>query len=179
MPSDLEFFNTEIVGEDMFQPFGSSPTSFMELPDEDEGSVFFFPGCLRESTVGPAAKGTLLINAISSPKPRKDTGQFYFEVYKDAEYTSLIANLTEGANVKAFDLDPGSIFDISVTPTVATVQLVTDYTVSFITENNLYSGSDLAYEFPSSVTLPEVGTEMIVEPLGQSSSFLKVEKGLV
>ena len=66
-----------------------------------------------------------------------------------------------------------------MTPIVDTVQVVTDYTVSFITSNNLYSGSDLAYEFPSSITLPEVGSEIIVEAVSFSAGFLKVEKGLV
>ena len=178
MPPDLQFFNVEIVGEDMFKPFESSPMSFEEV-DNENGSIFKFSGCLRESTVGLSAKGVILINAISSPKPRKDTGYFFFEVYKDASYSSIIAHLKDGANVKAHHLDPGSINDITVTPVVDTVQVVTDYTVSFFTSNNLYSGSDLAYEFPSSITLPEVGSEIIVEAVSLSSGFLKVEKGLI
>ena len=79
---------------------------------------------------------------ISTPLAIKDTGLFYFSIYKDSAYTSKIAELTEGIYIKAGDLSTGVIDVTKVVPLEPGVQVVTEYTIAFITEHTLY-GTEL------------------------------------
>ena len=63
-----------------------------------------FPGCFKETTVGPSPQGRLEMNYISTPLAVRDTGLFYFTVYKDPAYESVIAELAQGIYVEAGDL---------------------------------------------------------------------------
>ena len=99
------------------------------------------------------------VNRISTPKATRDTGKFYFEVYKDAAFSSKIADLPGGLFIPGGDLQSGEVTIGSVTPAETGVQLITSYTIDFSSEHTLYGtiegGSGVMIEFPASITLPE------------------------
>ena len=91
-----------------------------------------------------------------------DTGEFFFSLYKDPSYTSKIAELTEGIYIEAGDLASGTVDVISVLPQDFGVQLLTTYTIIFITEHTLYAnelgGTSINIQFPETIILPAPGT---------------------
>ena len=59
----------------------------IDRDSDPRGISVQFPGCLEEAFLGPSPQGRLEINRIKTPNARRDTGFFYFEIYKDESYT--------------------------------------------------------------------------------------------
>ena len=116
-----------------------------------------FVGCQSESTVGPSPSGRLTLATISTPLAKKDTGQFYFTVYKDSLYQLKIAEfeIGKGIYVPGGELVQGSIGEITVVPADPYVQVITDITITFTMEHTLNSPGSIVIKFPASITLPD------------------------
>ena len=68
---------------------------------------------------------------IRTPRARRDTGAFTFEVYQDRAYENLIAQVLPTYIIKGDDLAPGDITIDFVRPAEYGVQLITDITIAF------------------------------------------------
>ena len=184
VPVDLRFNNIEFSGYDFMQPNSgvvvNQVTSFQNSAGD---TVVRFQGCFSENTIGPSPQARLEINQISTPLAVKETGRFFFSLYKDAAFTSKIAELTEGIFIPAGDLSSGSVDIISVIPQNPSVQILTSYTLIFLTEHTLYAnelgGSSLRIQFPERIFLPQEGTIMIVTPEGDTADFFVATFGTV
>ena len=145
IPSDLYMVNVAIQGFGMFKP--RSGTVIDEVQDRVDGTtkqtVVTFPSCQSAGALGVSPQGRLEINRISTPPSRRNTGAFQLEIFKDALYTSKIAELDSGIIIDASDLEPGFINDISVVPSNLGVQEITSYTITFTTDSTLFAGSDV------------------------------------
>jgi hypothetical protein len=62
---------------------------------------------------------------------------FYVKVYKDEGLAQEIANIEKGVYVEAINLQPGTLYDLSLEPEDAAVQVETTHTVSFKNEHQL------------------------------------------
>ena len=104
----------------MFKPTESSTLSQVSVNKDDltGETIVTFPSCLDLNTLGESPQGRLEINRIKTPPSRRDTGFFYFEVYKDQLYQSKIAELDNGIQIFASEMEPGVIKDITVVPDV-------------------------------------------------------------
>ena len=163
IPPDLEYQQTDIEGRQIFQPNDSQFVSNQIVTfDPVIGTTVMFRACFKERTVGPSPSGRLEVNRISTPKSKRDTGAFYFSVYKDAAYSSMIAWLENGIIIPAGDLETGLVLVSSIIPDVYGVQIVTTYTITFTYEHNLYAGSSVQIEFPTTITLPATGSTVVV-----------------
>ena len=140
----------------MFKPSESSTLSQVSVNKDDltGETIVTFPSCLDLNTLGESPQGRLEINRIKTPPSRRDTGFFYFEVYKDQLYQSKIAELDNGIQIFASEMEPGVIKDITVVPDVFLVQEITFYTITFTTGSSLFAGSDIEIKFPNSIFLP-------------------------
>ena len=65
-----------------------------QVKNANGDTIVTFQGCYQESTVGPSPQARLEINQISTPLAIKDTGLFYFSLYKDSAYQNKIAELS-------------------------------------------------------------------------------------
>lgn len=164
IPRDLEFINTSMNGYEMFS--GTSGTVVQDVIVEKEGDprgvVVKFEGCQVRQTVGPSPQGRLEINRIKTPNARRESGNFWLEIYKDDTYTSPIAILTDGISLDVADLEPGTVDSITVAPAEFGVQVVTDYTIIFRTEHDLFIGSSIKIKFPPSIILPPTGSTVTI-----------------
>ena len=120
-----------------------------------------------------------MVNRITTPKARIDTGFFNIEVFKDATYESMIATLETGVYVKGGDLQPGNITDIYVQPQYFDVQVITQYNVIFTIENQLYKESSIEIEFPTTIILPNSPSQVVVIFSGESASYITATTGTV
>ena len=113
----------------------------------------------------------------------KETGRFFFSLYKDAAFTSKIAELTEGIFIPAGDLSSGNVDIISIIPQNPSVQILTTYTIIFLTEHTLYAnelgGSSMNIQFPETILLPQPGSIMVVTPVGDTADFFVATFGMV
>ena len=111
IPRDLSFVKTSVSGYDIFSDFTSSVVQDMVIDEniDPRGISVTFPSCLEEAFLGPSPQGRLEINRIKTPNARRDTGLFFFELYKDESYTSPIAVLTDGVKLSAGDLETGVV----------------------------------------------------------------------
>ena len=183
VPSDLTFELSRIRANGMFAPpAGGSNLSSADwtLNRKDTPSPSIrFAGCNKESDVGQSPSGSLLIDSISTPLSIKDSGNFYVKVYKDVNLDMEIANIQKGVYVEAVNLDPGTITEITMTPEDPAVQKVTVHTITFTNEHALDQSGLIRITFPTTLTLPEYGTEMEIIPIAASIKSTKatVEAG--
>ena len=63
------------------------------------------------------------------------------------------------------------------------MQLVTTYTITFITEHTLYAtemgGSSVDLQFPNTIILPDTGTVVVVNPVKKTGDFFVANTGTV
>lgn len=172
VPSDLTFELSRIRANGMFSPAsgGSNLAAAdwaLDRSDSPSPSIMF-EGCNKDSDVGASPSGSLLIDSISTPLSIKDSGMFYVKVYKDLQLEREIANIEKGVYIEAVNLEPGTLYDLSLEPVDPAVQVVTTHALSFSTEHPLDQNGFFEVSFPQSLTLPEIGTEMEVIPQGNS-----------
>ena len=71
----------------------------------------------------------------------------------------------------------------SIIPADPGVQLITTYTIAFITEHTLYAdemgGSSIQIQFPSSIILPDTGTIVAITPMKKTGDFFVATTGTV
>ena len=137
-------------------------------------TIVRWKGCITEDGVGPNPQGRVNINNISTPRAKRDTGLFYFKIYKDSTFDNLIVTLAEGKLVPAKDLDTGTIKSISVVPQTIFVQEITSYTITFTTDKNLYTPGFIQIEFNSNFILPDSGQIVTVTFIGDSASLIPI-----
>ena len=146
-------------------------------------TIVKFQAAFRQSTLGPSPQARLEINQISTPLAIKDTGLFFFSLYKDSTYNNKIAELAQGIYIEAGDLQTGTIIINYVRPEDPGVQLVTTYTIEFVTEHTLYAdemgGSSVQIQFPNSIILPNSGTIVVVTPMEDTGDFFVATTGTV
>ena len=73
------------------------------------------------------------------------------------------------------DLFIGELTDISLTPDDPKISATTSLTVKFINQNSIGQTGQIVVQFPESLTLPEVGTTMVIEPVEGSISATTAE----
>ena len=73
---------------------------------------------------------------------------FYVKVYKDLQLEREIANIEKGVYIEAVNLEPGTLYDLSLEPEDPAVQVVTTHTVSFSTEHPLDQNGFFEVSFP-------------------------------
>ena len=140
----------------MFKPTESTTLSQVSInKDSLTGeTIVTFPSCLDINALGESPQGRLEINRIKTPPSRRDTGFFNFEIFKDPLYQSKIAELDNGIQIFASEMEPGVITEIFVKPNVFLVQEITFYTITFTTGSSLFAGSDIEIQFPTTIYLP-------------------------
>jgi len=113
--------------------------------------------------LGPSPQGRLEISTIRTPKARRDTGAFNFEIYQDKAYNHRIAQIgIDGYIITKQDLAPGAVTIQYVRPSKYGVQLFTDIRIAFTTEHTMYTPAMITIEFPPSITLPTTGATVTI-----------------
>ena len=69
----------------------------------------------------------------------------------------MIAKLANGYVMQPGDFDPGLITITKIEPEETGVQILTSYTLVFVTAHNLYAGTNVKIVFPPSIQLPTTG----------------------
>ena len=106
-----------------------------------------------------------------------------FEIFSDKIYTKKIAELNSpgfpGIVVEANEFTLGNISVLSVVPTETRVQYVTDFTIRFQTEHQLYNPAQIKIQFSNDFTLPRMGSTMQIDALGESREYFTARSGKV
>ena len=78
--------------------------------------------------------------------------------------TQYIAVLEFGPKVIADDLEPGSVYGMSLTPLIDTVQVSSLIKIEFTVEHQMYKGSKIVIKLPEGLQVPADGTILTVYP---------------
>lgn len=100
-------------------------------------SVVFY-GCNEDSSLGSTPFGRAIVSDITTQKALKDSDSFGLEIFKDEDLTQYIAILEVGPKVLADDLEPGSVYGMSVKPLIDTVQVSSLIKIEFTIEHQMY-----------------------------------------
>jgi hypothetical protein len=129
--------------------------------DDTPSPSITFRGCNEYNGIGLEPFGRLMINTMTTPGAKKDSGFFKLQVFKDEELSMMIAYQDEGGYVKAENLESGVIAELAIEPMNYGVSENTAHRITFTAVHVISDNGKIRIKMPESLTLPMPGGEII------------------
>ena len=89
--------------------------------------------------------------------------------------TQLIAYSENRGKIRASDLMPGAVSEITISPTDMSVQAVTSHKITFVPAHAFSDNGKIRIQMPKGLFLPPLNSQLKVEAVGMNTTVATVK----